>query len=228
MDNPNNNCVLLFVKSPADGLVKTRLAEKLGDAAAVKLYKSFALDTLDTLRRLNSPFKICFYPDSAQDQISNWLGEKYSYVPQAGRNLGERMKNAFLQTFTHDIDRAILIGSDIPDLPADFLGRALDALESNDAVIGPTSDGGYYLIGFAKQAFLPQAFEQIQWSSPTTFDQTLDALKNHSRTTHILPQWHDLDTLTDLTDFVARNHNTPFRKWKTYSCILETHPQTNQ
>lgn len=224
----HQSCILLFIKDPEPGDVKTRLAEKVGKDAAAKIYRCFVLDTLSKLTNLNIPITIFFDPPSAAERISHWLGPQYSYQPQSGHDLGEKMKNAFAQSFDQGCDRLILIGSDIPDLPAEFIRQACEALESKDAVIGPTSDGGYYLIGFTKEKFIPQAFEQIEWSAPKTFEQTMQALNSHNLTTHILPQWHDIDTLTDLSELVMRNHDTPFQKSSTYVSILDTNEETSK
>lgn len=221
MDNPAGSCVLVFVKYPADGRVKTRLAAELDSTVAVDLYRCFVLDTLLTLQELEMPFKICYSPDSPKEKLRKWLGEQYSYLPQFGDDLGERMNNAFLQAFKDNFSRVIIIGSDSPDLPTDFLEQAFCALESHDAVLGPTSDGGYYLIGFTKSAFLPRAFESISWSSNSVFRRTIDILKQHDRNVYLLPQWHDVDTLADIKPLLMRNKNTAFSKSRTFACLTK-------
>ncbi len=220
MNEVIENCVLFFVKHPAADKVKTRLAEHVGQDIATDLYKSFVADILSTLRALSVNFKIVFYPPDAEKKIQQWLGEEYSYSPQVGKDLGQRMKNAFLQAFSEGFDKVILIGSDIPDLPADYLELGLKALETNDVVLGPSSDGGYYLIGFAKEAFLPDVFEGITWSSADVLEQTLNILKKHKQRIYLLPQWHDVDTLTDLNSLVRRNRNTAFQESATI-CYLK-------
>jgi hypothetical protein len=221
MNEVTDNCVLFFVKYPLQGKIKTRLAAELGEEIIVELYKNFVLDTLSTIRRLNVPFRICFHPESAGDKMKGWLGEQYVYIAQEGSNLGQRMKNALAQTFEENFSRAILVGSDIPDLPADFLIQALQSLESNHAVIGPGSDGGYYLIGFSKAHFLPEAFDDISWSTENVFQQTIDVLEEHSSNVHILPEWSDVDTPVDLRELINRNRNTAFEKSKTFSYLLQ-------
>jgi len=221
MNEVMDNCVLFFVKYPVQDKVKTRLAAELGEEVVVELYKNFVLDTLSTIRRLNVPFRICFHPESAGDKMKGWLGEQYAYMAQEGSNLGQRMKNALAQTFKENFSRAILVGSDSPDLPAVFLMQALQSLESHHAVIGPSSDGGYYLIGFSKAHFLPDAFDGISWSTENVFQQTLDVLEGHSSNVHILPQWFDVDTPVDLRELINRNRNTAFDKSKTFTYLLQ-------
>ena len=221
MNEIMDNCVLFFVKYPVQGTVKTRLAAELGDEVVVELYKNFVLDTLSTIRGLNVPFRICFHPESTRDKMKGWLGEQYTDIAQDGSSLGQRMKNALAQTFKDNFSRAILVGSDSPDLPAVFLMQALQSLESHHAVIGPSSDGGYYLIGFSKAHFLPDAFDGISWSTENVFQQTLDVLEGHSRNVHILPQWFDVDTLVDLNELIVRNRNTIFNKSMTLAYLLK-------
>jgi rSAM/selenodomain-associated transferase 1 len=219
MNEPSKNCVLFFVKHPAYGRVKSRLAEQIGQDAATDLYKSFVADILTTLHAISVNFKIVFYPPDAENKFQQWLGEGYSYIRQTGKDLGQRMKNAFLQAFSDGFNNVILIGSDIPDLPTEYLQLAFKALETNGVVIGPSSDGGYYLIGFTKEAFLPDVFEGITWSSVDVFEQTLNILKQHKQRVYLLPQWHDVDTWADLSELVERNKSTAFNQSNTLRLI---------
>ena len=219
MNGGNKNCVLLFVKYPAAGRVKTRLAEQLGQDAAADLYKNFVTDILETLHRLEVNFKIVFDPPHSKDRFQQWLGKGYWYAPQIGRDLGQKMKNAFLQAFDEGFNNTVIIGSDSPDLPGEYLNLALMALDTNDVIIGPSSDGGYYLIGFARDAFLPEAFDRISWSSDSVFEQTVSTLAKHKRKIYLLPQWHDVDTLSDLKSLLMRNKNTAFKESGTFSYL---------
>ncbi|MBW8039980.1 MAG: glycosyltransferase [Planctomycetes bacterium] len=219
MNRASENCVLFFVKHPAAGKVKTRLAQHVGQDVATDLYKSFVADILSTLRALSVNIRIVYYPSDAENQFQQWLGEEYSYIRQVGMDLGQRMKNAFLQAFSDGFDKVVLIGSDLPDLPAEYLELAFKALETNGVAVGPSSDGGYYLIGFAKEALLPDVFEGITWSSADVFEQTLKILKKHKQRVFMLPQWHDVDTWTDLSELVERNKYTAFNQSNTLRLI---------
>ncbi len=219
--DPDKKCVLFFVKSPTSGRVKTRLARELGPANATGLYKSFVLDILAVLSGLDTNFKICFTPPEAQDALANWLGNGFSYLPQKGRDLGARMKNAFEQAFADGFDRVIIVGSDIPDLPADFIRQAFSALDTHDAVIGPSTDGGYYLIGFSKDSFVPSAFENITWGTEKVLKQTLGALNECKRKPYMLPRWHDVDDMSGLKILVERAENTGFQNSRTMAFLLE-------
>ena len=194
-----NRCVLFFVKNPEKTRVKTRLASAIGDQMAVKLYKRFLLEMLSTLNRGTFLFYICFHPEDSLKDLKNWLGEDYLYIPQIGENLGEKMKNAFIEAFSMKFKRVLLIGSDIPDLPLEFIDEAFKSLDEKDVVIGPSVDGGYYLIGFKDETFLPRAFEKIPWSTERVFDETMKVLENQKLTVHTLQPLRDIDTAKDLT-----------------------------
>lgn len=221
MNRDSKNCVLFFVKYPMAGRVKTRLAEQIGQDAATGLYRSFVADIIATLKSLDANIKIVFAPPNSKDQLQQWLGKKYSYIPQAGQDLGQRMKNAFFQAFSEGFRDVIVIGSDSPDLPKEYLELAFTALDKSDVVVGPSSDGGYYLIGFTRDTFLPEAFERISWGSNKVLEQTTNILKRYSQSLYLLPQWHDVDTLPDLKSFLQRNENSTFSKSATMCYLIE-------
>ncbi len=219
MNRDSRNCVLFFVKYPIAGRVKTRLAEQIGQDVAAGLYRNFVTDILATLKSLDVNFKIVFDPPDRRDQFQQWLSKKYSYVPQAGHDLGQKMKNAFLQAFNEGFNSVIVIGSDSPDLPKEYLEFAFHALDTKNVVIGPSSDGGYYLIGFDKEAFLPYVFENISWSSDKVLEQTIDILQQHMQRLYLLPQWYDVDTPADLKALAQRNKNMGFQKSSTLTYL---------
>ncbi len=220
-DGPDENCVLFFVKYPERGKVKTRLSAELDEDITVGLYKSFVLDLLSMLGNLGSQFRICFSPEGSQDSLTRWLGSQYCYMPQRGVDLGQKMKNALIQAFDQGFDRVIIIGSDSPDLPGEFIDQAFLSLKTYDAAIGPSFDGGYYLIGFNSNTFLPTAFDGIQWSTGAVFRETICKLKEAGIKTYELPEWRDIDTFADLKSMFLRNHNNGFFTSKTMSYIAE-------
>jgi len=159
--------MLFFVKDPVKGGVKSRLAAELDDTIAFELYKNFILDMLATLTTCEAQCLICVYPQSALEKVREWLGAGYDYLPQEGKDLGERMKNSFIKAFSMEYERAILIGSDIPDLPSSIVSQAFRMFETNDAVVGPAHDGGYYLIGFRNDTLVTDVFDTIKWGGKT-------------------------------------------------------------
>lgn len=228
MRTRSDNCILLFVKSPVAGEVKTRLAFEIGDDAAAGLYRCFVEDLLSTVENLDVKLNLCFHPPEAMSQIQRWLGDRYAYRPQRGDDLGSRLKDALKGAFEEGLSKVVAIGSDSPDLPEAFLREAFDELESYDAVIGPTSDGGYYLIGFSQGSFLEEAFDDIAWSTSAVCDQTLARLKTHGLNVHLLPPWHDVDTRADLDGLVARTGNGPFSSSRTFGLIRRSDGQMPQ
>ena len=175
------------------------MASAIGDKMAVKLYKRFLLEMLSTLNRGTFLFYVCFHPEDSLNDLKNWLGEDYLYTPQIGENLGEKMKNAFIEAFSMSFKRVLLIGSDIPDLPLEFIDEAFKSLNEKDTVIGPSVDGGYYLIGFRDKTFFPRAFEKIPWGTERVFDETMKVLEKERLAVHTLQPLRDIDTVEDLT-----------------------------
>jgi len=219
--NHRNNCLLLFVKSPIKGQVKTRLATETGGDFEVELYKCFVGDMISLVENLDVRLELCFYPPHARLTFSEWLGEQHCYRPQAGDNLGERLRNAFDNAFEEGFSNVVAIGSDSPDLPVHYLIESFEALAAHDTVIGPANDGRYYLIGFSKEKFTPEAFDNISWSTDGVFEQTVNILKRHRRRVYQLPLWHDVDTIADLKSLLLRARNTAFEKSKTYLYLME-------
>jgi hypothetical protein len=190
--------LLFFIKNPEKGKVKTRLASAVGGEMAVRLYKRFLLEMLSTLNKGTFLFYLCFYPADALEDLRKWLGEEYLYMTQQGEDLGERMKNGFMEALAMKFKRVVLIGSDIPDLPLEFIEEAFTSLQEKDVVIGPSLDGGYYLIGFKDKKFSARVFEGIHWSTESVFEKTLKVLKQEGLTVHTLQPLRDIDTVEDL------------------------------
>jgi rSAM/selenodomain-associated transferase 1 len=213
-------CILVFVRFPERGMIKSRLSKDLNEDIVLRLYKNFVFDILNTLKRGKHFLKICFHPPDSKEKISDWLGEVLPYMPQKGRDLGERMKNAFIDTFSDGFSKVILIGSDIPDLTITIINRAFE-LDMHDAVIGPSADGGYYLIGFKKSTFLPDIFEGIKWGTEKVFERTMEILRGRKYLVQILPQWQDVDRLDDLNALFYRNQDTEFKNSQTMTFLYE-------
>jgi len=205
----DDRCLLFFVKYPEKGKVKSRLAAVIGDDSAVSVYKNLVDQMLSTLKEGTFPLYICFFPKNAQKPIKNWLGREYRYLPQNGKDLGERMRNGFIDGFAMGYKRVVLIGSDIPDLPMKYIEKAFKSLKEMDAVIGPAYDGGYYLIGFKDKTFSPQVFEGIAWETKNVFGETMKKFKRSRRVVYTLPYQRDIDTVKDLNhlkDKISSKH----------------------
>lgn len=219
MTTSSRNCILLFVKEPMPGKTKRRLAAELGENIAAALYRNFVLDELATLNRCMAECLICFVPVSAENSFRKWLGTAYQYLPQRGKDLGERMKNSFIEAFNMQYERAILMGSDIPDVPPAFVTQAFQALDSYDVTVGPAKDGGYYLIGFRNDSFAPEVFEKLRWGGTTVMRSTLRRLRKSKRRIHLLPEWSDVDRLADLKTLLQRHETHGGSCPRTISCL---------
>ncbi len=208
-------CIILFVKYPEKGRVKTRLSAVLGDEITRNLYKCFVSDLIKTLEKKRYTFKIAFYPTGSNKKIISWLGPEHFYITQVGRDLGERMENAFKDAFMEGFNEVLVVGSDIPDLTSSLIDKAFGALKSCDAVIGPCFDGGYYLIGFRKKTFLSDAFKGIQWSTEGVFKDTMEVFMKKGYKVHVMPKLRDIDRIDDLIAFYKESKKTRCKYSKT-------------
>src|SRR4030067_2917898 len=110
------NCIILFVKYPEKGKIKTRLSAELGAETTRNLYECFVSDLIGILEKKRYTFKIAFYPPGSCKKIISWLGQEHSYITQKGRDLGERMENAFKEAFLEGFKKVFIIGTDTPAL----------------------------------------------------------------------------------------------------------------
>lgn len=199
-----DNCVLFFVKWPEAGSVKSRLGKGIGMKAAANVYSGFVTDVLEKLDKIEASVVVCFDPLEKTEDFRQWLGEKNEYSVQVGSDLGERMKNSFVEAFSNGYNKAILVGSDIPELPASIISRAFEVLKESDATIGPTIDGGYYLIGFRKDSFRGDVFDDIEWSTSSVFVETMKKFGSDYLVS-ILDKLQDVDTAEDYQEYLERN-----------------------
>ncbi len=215
-----NRCLIVFVKYPQPGQVKSRLANNFDSDFAALLYKAFVFDILECAMKGNWQLRIFFYPPEKETETKKMFGSDHEYRPQRGTDLGTRMKNAFDDCFSVGFKSVVLIGSDFPDLPLKLIGDAFVALDSpGDAVIGPAADGGYYLIGFRYDTFLPAIFEGLTWSTPLVFEETIRILKVNNYMPQLIDEWYDIDNGNDLLELIKRNKKTKFANSQTMNFL---------
>ncbi len=221
--------LLLFVKHPEPGKVKTRLADAVGNETALALYNAFVLDSLETCARAGLCFTLCVHPPEKLDAVRQWLGDEHVYMAQEGADLGERMANAMQTAFDNGAEKAAVIGSDLPDLPPSLIRQADRELNRTDAVLGPARDGGYYLIAMRKETFCRQVFQSIDWSTGLVLDQTLTALEQAGCSVAMLPPWRDVDTVEDLAHLLRHGGSNGFAESYTMRAAraLSLVPETN-
>jgi uncharacterized protein len=186
------SCAILFVKNPQAGTVKTRLQTVCTPDEAAAIYRAFVLDSAATLAACSATRKVVAYaPAGAGEDIARLLGDgPWELVPQPETDLGGRMDGMLRWSFAQGSRRTVIIGSDSPSLPVLLVDEALDKLGHCDLVVGPSTDGGYYLVGQSKADSAP--FVGIEWSSGRVLEQTLAACR-HLRLRLLVP-WYDVDT----------------------------------
>jgi rSAM/selenodomain-associated transferase 1 len=213
--------LVVFVKSPVPGDVKTRLIPYLTGCEAADLYKCFVADTLKTVSRVTSRCRtlVAYQPHSKASDLS-WLGNKSTpeFVKQEGHSLGERLIHAFGQAFGKGARQVIVIGTDAPTLPKDYIEQAFRALDEADVVLGPARDGGYYLIGLSRPCL--KVFDDVSWSSDQIFERTAQHAQRLGYSLRVLPTHYDIDTIADLlalhTSLLTRENEAPItRKYLT-------------
>lgn len=199
---PLKRALALFVRAPTPGQVKTRLAPALTPEGAAALYRCFLLDTVALAMRGRSWETIIFYtPEEARQVLRDMVKEPLELVPQSRGDLGERMGQAFQELFARGHRLAVVIGGDLPTLPLGRLRAAFSALEQRPVVLGPSLDGGYYLIGL--QAPQPELFEGVAWGTSKVLEQTVDRLNRLGLEVECLEPWYDVDTADDLHFLVS-------------------------
>ena len=195
-------CVIVFAKNPIPNEVKTRLMPTLSPEQAATLYTAFLTDWCETLAKLtNVDLVIAYTPPEAQPDLQALIGDDVIYIPQIGADLGERLTSATQWAAKQGYTKILFVGSDSPTLPISYISQAITRLDSRDTVIGPSTDGGYYLIGFSAEALtttVPHVFEEIAWSTADVFQQTVTRIHEAEVTLGLLPPWYDIDTAEDL------------------------------
>ena len=190
---------MIFAKQPVPGKVKTRLSPPLLPEEAAGLYGCMLGDVLSRAASLPDVEKYLFY-DGGDDALEYFRGSApaMTCIPQRGKELGERMENALREVFSLGIGAAVVIGTDSPDLPLAFIEDAFARLEQGETgvVVGPSEDGGYYLVGMARLHC--QLFRNIPWSSAHVMEETLKRSGDAGIAVSLLPLWRDVDTATDL------------------------------
>ena len=189
-----NDRLIIFVKNPEIGRVKTRPAKTIGDEQALSIYQKLLLYTKEITKGLNAD-KSVYYSEHI-DNNDLWDNMLFSKHLQRGDDLGERMQNAFADAFAQGKERVIIIGSDCLELETYMIKEAFAVLENNDVVLGPAKDGGYYMIGMT--AFLPTLFEDKNWSTDDLLMDTISDLKKMNAKYYLLKTLNDIDTIEDL------------------------------
>ncbi|MDA0812838.1 MAG: TIGR04282 family arsenosugar biosynthesis glycosyltransferase [Verrucomicrobia bacterium] len=200
----HNHAVVVFLKNPVSGTVKTRLAADIGNDEAVRIYRKLVAATLENLPWQEARIIIAFSPCSEEQAIRAWLapfvppGATIAFLAQVDGDLGQRMAAAVAESVDLGHSSITLVGTDCPELSLPHYHAAWDKLIDHDAVFGPAWDGGYYLL--ALKGMTPYLFEGIPWSASNTLDESLTAAGRKHLRTALLEPLRDIDTIADLTD----------------------------
>lgn len=190
--------LIIFARNPVRGKVKTRLAATMGDDKALSIYQSLLEHTVQITQQLPcDPY--VFYADSISlNDI--WSDDRYLKKNQEGKDLGQRMLHAFDTLFQQGYQKIIIIGTDCFELSSSILLDAFTALDEKEVVIGPSEDGGYYLLGMRQ--FFPFLFEEKAWSTNTVYSSTVQQLAIQNIRYDTLPILNDIDTEDDLKQYL--------------------------
>jgi uncharacterized protein len=198
----HTNALLVIAKRPTPGQTKTRLTPPLTAEQAAALYECLLVDTLDLVRRVpETDHLIAYLPANARAYFAA-LAPDFGLVLQKGAGLGERLDNALAGCLRVGYERAVIMNSDGPTLPAACLEHAFAALRDGaDVALGPSADGGYYLIGVKQPT--PRLLREVRMSTPTVLADTLALAAEEGLRVELLPAWYDVDEAADL-DRLAR------------------------
>lgn len=183
--------LIIFEKNKIPGKVKTRLAAKIGDEAALILYGEMT-SYIHEIVKTDQQDNYIYYSDFLEDKSS----PDFYYSVQFGSDLGERMLNAFLDLKIKKYDQVLIIGTDCIELKSEDFQKAFSILDNKDIVIGPAEDGGYYLLGL--NHIYPELFENMEWSNESVFTETLKRATQLDLSIGFLPTLNDIDDLEDL------------------------------
>ncbi len=194
MEEKKDNALIIFLKNPEEGYVKTRLASQIGDAEALSVYHQLLEHTRNVALECGADLHL-FYSDFI-DEEDKWPGTDFTKHRQMGNTLGEKMLNAFETIAEQGYEKMVIIGSDCPEITPRIINDAFSRLNEYDVVIGPAMDGGYYLLGM--NVVYEQLFGGIDWSSEHVFDQTIYVMQQEGIIWYEMPILSDVDTEDDL------------------------------
>ena len=198
--------IIVFVKNPVRGSVKTRIAKTLGDDEALLIYNYLLDYTLKMCK--DTEMLCCIYFDERPWLVDErFKSENFMYRLQNGKSLGEKMFQAFFH-IAKDFKRAVIIGSDCPFITPQIIYKSFAALNSTPLSLGPSIDGGYYLLGIdlttVTNVKLSNLFRNIEWSTDTVLSDTLLRAKEYNLEVTFMPEFYDIDTQTDWENYLAQ------------------------
>lgn len=204
----SKNALIIFARNPELGKCKTRLAETIGDDLALDIYKQLLLHTAHVAKNIVAD-RFVFYSETIQKN-DIWDEATFRKKLQKGADLGVKMANAFLELFQIGYKKIVIIGSDLLDLKPQHITSAFETLNTEEVVLGPSEDGGYYLLGLSSMN--ESLFRNKSWSTATLLEETLSELKKNSVQFTTLETLNDIDTFEDLLASKAYQTNLELQK----------------
>jgi rSAM/selenodomain-associated transferase 1 len=202
--------LLVFARLPELGQVKTRLAADVGPERALAIYEAMLRDLIANIGQSTPETEIEFlWPPTpaANGAALERAFAHHASAMQTGETLGDRLSMALSERFFfHRTQKIVAIGVDDPTLTRELIDHAFALLDSCEYVVGPASDGGYYLIGCRALAFEPDLFLGIEWGTPTVLETTMKKIASYERTVALLPERYDIDVAADLERYVVDGH----------------------
>jgi rSAM/selenodomain-associated transferase 2/rSAM/selenodomain-associated transferase 1 len=195
--------LVVMARAPSDSRGKSRLMRDV-PVHHLELRRALLLDTIDAVGGVRpADLFVAFEPAAAESEFQSMVGGLAQLVPQHGETIGDRMRHVLAGLFARGYTSAVIVGSDLPTLPGAYVNAAFDRLRDDciDVVIGPATDGGYYLIGV--RAVSSRLFDSIPWSTPMVLARTLEIAEQLRLTVSLTPQWYDVDSVDDLRRVMA-------------------------
>jgi rSAM/selenodomain-associated transferase 1 len=216
--------IAMMAKAPVAGEVKTRLCPPLSRRDAAALYRCFLLDSIAKISQIEAATPVLSYAPATAQTVFETLAPGWTLLPQQGCDLGARMADCFAQLFAREYTGVLLTGSDLPTLPAEVFHQALALLNTpkTDVVLGPSEDGGYYLIGL--RTLYSAVFDDMIWSTPQVFTDTVQRAERLGLNVALLPRWYDIDTPADLIRLRGTALQDPTGSLRHTQHFFATHP----
>lgn len=200
--------LILFTRVPTEGKTKTRLQTALTSVQCVEAHCAFLRDMTAACTSPDQWELLVFYGDEGPlASLQKILPEQQKYFPQQGASLGEKMDRAITQTLSIGYERCVLVGADLPELNRNIIAQAMHTLKENQLVLGPTADGGYYLVGSTKPC--PQIFSGQSYGGSSVFENTVAAAREAGLSLGTVASMEDIDQPEDLRKLAERLNRQP-------------------
>jgi len=207
--------IVIMAKAPIPGQVKTRMTPWLDPMVVSSLYHNFLLDKIEQVKNIDAQAFIAYTPETGLAFFRSIIPPGFDLINQVGAGLGERLVNISKNLFGQDFEKVLILDSDSPNLPVEYIQKGLEQLDKNDVVLGPCEDGGYYLIGLRECQ--PLLFKDIPWSTSRVTEFTVKKAQSRGLSVFLLEKWYDVDTINDLLHLKRDLDSYPIDK-KSFFC----------